>query len=134
MPQLSMDTHDGEYVYRGGVTPGAIGAFVPAALAPLAVALLPVFQAASEFSWFIGAGLGALCYLVTAKREFEYTDQHGEAIAVAASHRPCVSHEIAADDAAAGCLPLAPPRPARRSTASSCQPTPDHPKDPPCAS
>ncbi|WP_270264370.1 MULTISPECIES: cytosine permease [Kocuria] len=50
VPQLSMDTHDGEYVYRGGVTPRAIGAFVPTILASLAVALLPVFQAVGEFS------------------------------------------------------------------------------------
>ena len=86
VPQLYVDTHDGEYFYRRGVNPRAIGAFVPAALASLAVALLPVFHGASEFSWFIGAGLGALCYLVIAKREPEYTDQHGEAIAVATTH------------------------------------------------
>ncbi|RLZ04097.1 nitrate reductase [Kocuria tytonicola] len=86
VPQLYVDTHDGEYFYRGGVNPRAIAAFVPAALASLAVALLPAFHGASEFSWFIGAGLGALCYLVTAKREPEYTDQHGEAISVATTH------------------------------------------------
>ena len=86
VPQLYVDTHDGEYFCRRGVNPRAIGAFVPAALASLAVALLPVFHGASEFSWFIGAGLGALCYLVIAKREPEYTDQHGEAIAVATTH------------------------------------------------
>lgn len=86
VPQLYIDTNDGAYYYRGGVNPRAIAAFVPAALASLAVALLPTFTGASEFSWFIGAGLGALCYLVTAKKHVQYTDQHGEAISVATTH------------------------------------------------
>ncbi|MGK4219210.1 NCS1 family nucleobase:cation symporter-1 [Kocuria marina] len=86
VPQLYIDTNDGAYYYRSGVNPRAIAAFVPAALASLAVALLPTFTGASEFSWFIGAGLGALCYLVTAKKHVQYTDQHGEAISVATTH------------------------------------------------
>ncbi|MBD2766018.1 NCS1 family nucleobase:cation symporter-1 [Kocuria sp. cx-455] len=86
VPQLYIDAQEGEYYYRKGVNPRAIAAFIPAALVSMAVALLPGFSAASEFAWFIGAGLGALCYLVAAKKSLEYTDQHGESIAVAATH------------------------------------------------
>lgn len=86
VPQLYIDTNDGAYYYRKGVNPRAIAAFIPSSLASLAVALLPFFAGASEFSWFIGAALGAICYLITAKKRVEYTDQHGEAIAVATTH------------------------------------------------
>lgn len=86
VPQLYIDAQEGEYYYYKGVNPRAIAAFVPAALVSMAVALLPIFSAASEFAWFIGAGLGALCYLVAARKSLEYTDQHGESIAVAATH------------------------------------------------
>lgn len=86
VPQLYIDAQEGEYYYHKGVNPRAIAAFIPAALVSMAVALLPMFSAASEFAWFIGAGLGALCYLVAARKSLEYTDQHGESIAVAATH------------------------------------------------
>ena len=86
VPQLYNDAQEGEYYYHKGVNPRAIAAFIPAALVSMAVALLPIFSAASEFAWFIGAGLGALCYLVAARKSLEYIDQHGESIAVAATH------------------------------------------------
>ncbi|AYD90654.1 NCS1 family nucleobase:cation symporter-1 [Actinomyces lilanjuaniae] len=68
-----VDLHDlysparnGRYYYQRGVNLNALAAFVPAAVAALCIALLPLrlCQVLAPFSWFIAAPLGALCYWV----------------------------------------------------------------------
>jgi NCS1 family nucleobase:cation symporter-1 len=53
--------------YSRGFNPVAIKAFVPAALVAIAVALIPALSAVGPFSWFIGAGLGAVLYRMFAR-------------------------------------------------------------------
>ncbi|MDA3629908.1 NCS1 family nucleobase:cation symporter-1 [Saccharopolyspora oryzae] len=84
VPELYSEDENGEYHYRGGYNPKAVGAFIPAAAIAVIVALVPVFGAASGFSWFIGAILGAIIYAVIADRKPDATDVDGESIAVAA--------------------------------------------------
>ncbi len=50
------------------------------------LAFVPAFQSVSEFSWFVGAGLGAIVYLVVADRRGPFNDVSGEPIAVASTH------------------------------------------------
>src|SRR4051794_41672785 len=54
---------DGAYSYRRGWNPRALKAFVPAAAVSVVLALVHVFHDAAAFSWFVGAGLGALLYM-----------------------------------------------------------------------
>lgn len=84
VPELYSEDEHSEYHYRGGYNPKAVGAFIPAAAIAVIVALVPVFGAASGFSWFIGAILGAIIYAVIANRKPDATDVDGESIAVAA--------------------------------------------------
>ena len=51
----------------------------------LLMAFVPAFKVVSEFSWFIGAGLGAIVYLVVADRRGPFNDVSGERIAVAST-------------------------------------------------
>ena len=48
------------------------------------LALVPAFGAASGFSWFIGAALGAVIYAAIGDRDPDGRDVDGESIAVAA--------------------------------------------------
>lgn len=59
---LFRDESSGAYYYRRGVNPRALYVFVPTALIACVVALLPSFALAAPFSWFVGAGLGAVAY------------------------------------------------------------------------
>ena len=77
---------DGEYHYEQGVNMRAIVALVITAACALVVAFVPVFDVVGDFSWFIGAGLGAIVYLLIADRKGPFTDADGEDIAVASTH------------------------------------------------
>ncbi|MEU6661880.1 NCS1 family nucleobase:cation symporter-1 [Streptomyces sp. NPDC046821] len=85
VPDLYTDERDGEYFYQRGFNLRAIGAFVPAAAVAVVVALVPAFKSMSGFSWFIGAALSAVIYLIAADRKKQTLDVDGEAIAVAAA-------------------------------------------------
>lgn len=83
VPDLYTDAAHGDYHYRRGFNLRAFAAFIPAALISLALALLPQFEAVAGFSWFFGAGLAGLVYLVIADRAHTPRDIDGESIAVA---------------------------------------------------
>ena len=86
VPQLYTEANDGEYFYHHGVNWRAIGAFIPASLIALILALVPAFSSVSEFSWFLGAGLAAVIYFVIARRDFTFREVDGEEIAVPTAH------------------------------------------------
>ena len=65
---LFRDDPSGAYYYRRGFNPRALWVFVPTALISIVVALLPSFELAAPFSWFIGAGLAAIFYWVLMTR------------------------------------------------------------------
>lgn len=85
---LALFTTDeaGDYHYAKGVNVRAVVALVITALAALLMAFVPAFKVVSEFSWFIGAGLGAVVYLLVARRGGPFDDVSGEPIAVASTH------------------------------------------------
>ena len=70
---------------RRALLPALTMVFV-GAVASAMLAFVPAFQSVSEFSWFIGAGLGAIVYLVVADRRGPFNDVSGEPIAVASTH------------------------------------------------
>lgn len=84
VPDLYTEETGGEYHYRSGYNPKAVWAFLPSAAIAVVLALVPAFGAASGFSWFIGAGLGAAIYAVVGDRTPNARDVDGESIAVAA--------------------------------------------------
>ncbi len=84
VPALYSEDPAGDYHYRRGVNPRAIGAFVPSATVAVVIALVPFFHPAAGFSWFIGAVLAAALYALIADRTSAMSDVDGEAIAVAA--------------------------------------------------
>ncbi|WP_018155750.1 NCS1 family nucleobase:cation symporter-1 [Demetria terragena] len=86
VPDLYIDTDEGEYAYLQGINPRAVVALLPSAGLALLVAFLPVFEAASDFSWFIGAAMGGLIYWSVADRDGPYRDIDGESIAVPSTH------------------------------------------------
>ncbi len=58
----------GRYWYSNGVNRDAVKALVLAAAVCVACVMLPQLRAAADFSWFIGAALGAVFYLFFAKK------------------------------------------------------------------
>ena len=66
---LFNDTPKGQYWYRGGFNPKAIGALVPSVLIGLAIGFTPSLHALANFSWFIGVALSAGCYRWIARDE-----------------------------------------------------------------
>ena len=84
VPDLYTEQAQGEYHYRRGYNPKAVWAFVPSAAIAVVLALVPAFGAASGFSWFIGAALGAVIYAAIGDRDPDGRDVDGESIAVAA--------------------------------------------------
>ena len=84
VPDLYSEDPRSEYHYRNGYNLKAVWAFVPASAIAVVVALVPAFEVASGFSWFIGAILGAAIYSVIGDRKPEFRDVDGEAIAVPA--------------------------------------------------
>jgi NCS1 family nucleobase:cation symporter-1 len=64
--------HEGEsspYWYQRGFNRRAVLVFAVSAVITAIVALVPTFGTLSPFSWFVGAGLSAILYYVTAPRE-----------------------------------------------------------------
>ncbi|MCF8569413.1 NCS1 family nucleobase:cation symporter-1 [Gordonia sp. HY002] len=86
VPALFTSHPDGEYAYVKGVNPRAIVALVITAVIALLVAFVPAFESVADFSWFIGAGVGAIVYLAVADRRGPFADVSGEPIAVASTH------------------------------------------------
>ena len=86
VPALFSTDALGEYHYAKGINVRAVIALVITAIVALMLAFVPAFQSVSEFSWFIGAGLGAIVYLVVADRRGPFNDVSGEPIAVASTH------------------------------------------------
>lgn len=52
----------GAYWYTGGVNRRALAALLPAAVIAVVCVMVPGWEAAANFSWFIGAGLGFAFY------------------------------------------------------------------------
>ncbi|WP_330114807.1 NCS1 family nucleobase:cation symporter-1 [Pseudomonas sp. JS3066] len=86
LPELYSESRDAAYHYRRGVNLRAVAAFIPSALIAIVLALLPAFESLSQFSWFFGAGLGALIHYAIAERHAEHPDVSGEEIAVDSAH------------------------------------------------
>ncbi|QSN62358.1 NCS1 family nucleobase:cation symporter-1 [Caballeronia sp. M1242] len=59
----------GKYWYTKGVNRRAVMALLPAAVIAILCVMLPSLEGAANFSWFIGAGLGALFYWMLADRK-----------------------------------------------------------------
>lgn len=86
VPALFSEAPGAAYHYRNGVNMRAIAALVPTAAIALVMAFVPAFEVVSEFSWFIGAGLGAVVYLAVADRRGPFAEVSGEPISVASTH------------------------------------------------
>ncbi len=86
VPDLYVEDPKGDYFYANGFNLRAIAALVPAAAIAIVLALVPVFQAVSGFSWFFGAGLAALFYFFLADRSAPIRNVDGERIAVPSLH------------------------------------------------
>ncbi|QUH03133.1 NCS1 family nucleobase:cation symporter-1 [Saccharopolyspora erythraea] len=84
VPDLYSEDPHSDYHYRNGYNLKAVGAFVPASAISVVVALVPAFESASGFSWFIGAILGAVIYAAIGDSKPDFRDVDGEAIAVPA--------------------------------------------------
>nr|WP_072691740.1 NCS1 family nucleobase:cation symporter-1 [Rhodococcus marinonascens] len=82
VPDLYTEDPTGAYYYRHGFNPRALAAVVPATLCSLLIAFIPALGALSAFSWFFGAGIGALTYILLADRTQSFEDVSGEVIAV----------------------------------------------------
>ena len=74
VPELYTEDPAGAYYYRNGFNPRAIAAFIPAAILSLLIAFIPALHALSAFSWFIGAGIGALIYFVDGRPQAAFED------------------------------------------------------------
>ncbi|WP_061148886.1 NCS1 family nucleobase:cation symporter-1 [Caballeronia arvi] len=72
--KLSVDdlyttSETGKYWYTKGVNRRAVMALVPAAVLATLCVMVPSLEGAANFSWFIGAGLGAVFYYLLAGRK-----------------------------------------------------------------
>jgi NCS1 family nucleobase:cation symporter-1 len=83
---LYSESPDGDYAYTGGVNRKAIIAGLPAAIVALVMALVPAFSSVSGFSWFVGAILAAVTYLLVSDRNATFRAVDGESIAVTPRH------------------------------------------------
>jgi NCS1 family nucleobase:cation symporter-1 len=63
----------GAFCYRRGWNPVALKAFFPAAAVSVVIALVSFFHDVAAFSWFVGAGLGALLYMVLSRAPEDIT-------------------------------------------------------------
>ncbi len=86
VPELYTEISHGSYYYRKGVNTRAVAAFIPAAVISLLIAFIPALAPAAAFSWFIGAGIGAIAYFLIADRNRTFHDVSGEPIAVPSLH------------------------------------------------
>ncbi|GAA3363215.1 NCS1 family nucleobase:cation symporter-1 [Saccharopolyspora gregorii] len=81
VPDLYTEDPAGEYAYRRGVNPRAVGALLPASAVGIALAVVPAFAVLSSFSWFISALLGGGLYHLIADRGRDFTDVPGDHLA-----------------------------------------------------
>lgn len=58
----------GRYWYRNGFNPAAVATMVPAAIIPILCVVVPAWQAAANYSWFIGMGIALVLYRQLAPR------------------------------------------------------------------
>jgi nucleobase:cation symporter-1, NCS1 family len=87
VPDLYKEEETADYHYRNGFHRQAILALIPAGAVAIVLALAPPFHDVSPFSWFFGAALGAIFYLVLARRRtMSIRDVSGEPIAVPSVH------------------------------------------------
>ena len=84
MPELYTKP-EGAYFYREASTRGPSP---PSSRPPSSpcIAFVPALKRVSPFSWFFGAGIGAVVYFVFADRNRRYHDVSGEAIAIPSVH------------------------------------------------
>ncbi|NGN68219.1 NCS1 family nucleobase:cation symporter-1 [Streptomyces sp. A7024] len=83
VPDLYSEDPEASYAYRKGVNPRAVTALVPSASIAVVIALVPYFEDMAGFSWFIGAILAGVLYLVLPGRSaMPADDVDGEHIAV----------------------------------------------------
>ena len=61
-------SESGSYWYRGGVNYKAVAALLPAAVIAVICVLVPGLNGLANFSWFIGAALGAGFYMMFTRR------------------------------------------------------------------
>ena len=90
LPDMYEPSPTSLYYYSKGINPLAVAAFVPSAALALALALVPTFTKAAPFGWFVGAGAGAVVYLLVARGRLRILpdDQMVEAPAVQHTTRP----------------------------------------------
>lgn len=86
VPDLYRENATGDYFYRRGFNPRAVWALVISGGLALLVAFLPALSALADFTWFFGAGFGAIAYFLLADRHRPFVDADGEDIAVAVKH------------------------------------------------
>ncbi len=87
VPDLYMEEPIADYHYRNGFHHQAILALIPAAVIAIVLALVPTFHEVSPFSWFFGAALGAIFYLlIVRRRSLPIREVSGESIAVPSVH------------------------------------------------
>lgn len=86
VPDLYSESVDGEYHYRHGVNPRAVVALAVSGVVALLFVFVPALHPLADFSWLIGALLGALVTLLIANRKHPFTDRDGETIAIAVVH------------------------------------------------
>ena len=67
VPDLYRTVPGSRYLYRKGVNPAAVYAFVPSAAIAAVVALVPGLNGLAPFSWFIGAALGGVFYMLLSR-------------------------------------------------------------------
>jgi nucleobase:cation symporter-1, NCS1 family len=65
-------SEEGKYWYTKGVNRRAVMALLPAAVIAILCVMLPSLEGAANFSWFIGAGLGAVFYYFLADRKQQH--------------------------------------------------------------
>src|SRR5699024_2071197 len=90
IPGLYRADPAGPYYYRAGINRRAFAALIPAMTVAIVLALVPVFDAVSGFSWFFGAGLAALIYLMLSYRISPLADVDGASVAAACSAARCL--------------------------------------------
>jgi NCS1 family nucleobase:cation symporter-1 len=90
IPDMYLPSPRSIYFYRKGINPLAVAAFIPSAVISLSLALVPTFHAVSAFGWFIGAALGAVCYLAIARGRVTILPKHQELAGDALPSNPAI--------------------------------------------
>ncbi|MDQ4214924.1 NCS1 family nucleobase:cation symporter-1 [Microbacterium capsulatum] len=67
VPDLYRSVPGSQYLYRKGINPTAVYAFIPSAAVAAVVALVPQLGMLAPFSWFIGAAIAMGLYLLLSR-------------------------------------------------------------------